>query len=547
MDRQELAELIGNIQSGDAAAFGHLVTAFQDMAVGYAFAIVGDFQLAEDVAQEAFLTAFEQPKLRDVEAFPGWFRSIVSQRSLQAVRRLRNRRESAETSANTISELSEPAKDLAQDDLADRLTQLVLFLPVPERIAAALFYYGEYSQPEIADFLSVPLSTVKNRLRSARSRLKENLEEMVQDTLERHRPSLDRRFVDRVQIAIESGRYAEVARLVREEPGVLQRRGDDLVGRTPLHLAAQRGQEEIVRLLLKEGADVDARNTADSATPLHFAAENGHLSIVRLLVDAGSPLEAADNVHEGAPLRWATSISRFHLEVAEFLLASGASHDLFTATAMNDGAAVRKLLGDSPELLNATLSEFEYHEPAMHLAARRGCCDAIRELATAGADLDLLNWWGLTALAVAQVHGRREVIDLLLALGTEPDLGLAVTTADCEAARSFAEQLPEGLTKSPYRKLIHYFSQRGDRDAVECLVALGADVDARLSMPGLGAKEVVPLHAAAAFDHREVIRCLVHGGADLRAMDGTWKATPLQWAEYNGRSKAVSLLASFTR
>jgi len=40
---------------------------------------------------------------------------------------------------------------------------------------------------------------------------------------------------------------------------------------------------------------------------------------------------------------------------------------------------------------------------------------------------------------------------------------------------------------------------------------------------------------------------LVHGGADLRAMDGTWKATPLQWAEYNGRSKAVSLLASFTR
>ena len=470
MDRQELAELIGNIQSGDAAAFGHLVTAFQDMAVGYAFAIVGDFQLAEDVAQEAFLTAFEQPKLRDVEAFPGWFRSIVSQRSLQAVRRLRNRRESAETSANTISELSEPAKDLA-----DRLTQLVLFLPVPERIAAALFYYGEYSQPEIADFLSVPLSTVKNRLRSARSRLKENLEEMVQDTLERHRPSLDRRFVDRVQIAIESGRYAEVARLVREEPGVLQRRGDDLVGRTPLHLAAQRGQEEIVRLLLKEGADVDARNTADSATPLHFAAENGHLSIVRLLVDAGSPLEAADNVHEGAPLRWATSISRFHLEVAEFLLASGASHDLFTATAMNDGAAVRKLLGDSPELLNATLSEFEYHEPAMHLAARRGCCDAIRELAT----------------------------------------------ADCEAARSFAEQLPEGLTKSPYRKLIHYFSQRGDRDAVECLVALGADVDARLSMPGLGAKEVVPLHAAAAFDHREVIRCLVHGGADLRAMDGT--------------------------
>ena len=110
-------------------------------------------------------------------------------------------------------------------------------------------------------------------------------------------------------------------------------------------------------------------------------------------------------------------------------------------------------------------------------------------------------------------------------------------------ARSFAEQLPDGLTKSPYRKLLHYFSQRGDRNAVEGLVALGADVDSRLSMPGLGATEVVPLHAAAAFDHREVIRCLVAEGADSRALDGTWKATPLQWAEYNNHSGTVSLLA----
>src|SRR5678815_4710970 len=76
MDALEV--IVARAQDGDAEAFAVLVRRFQDMAVGYGYAILHDFQLAEDAAQEAFFEAFRDlPKLREPAAFPGWFRRIV--------------------------------------------------------------------------------------------------------------------------------------------------------------------------------------------------------------------------------------------------------------------------------------------------------------------------------------------------------------------------------------------------------------------------------------------------------------------------------------
>ena len=59
-------------------AFGQLVKHFQDMAYGCAYALLGDVQLAEDAAQEAFITAYrELNQLQEPKAFGGWFRQIV--------------------------------------------------------------------------------------------------------------------------------------------------------------------------------------------------------------------------------------------------------------------------------------------------------------------------------------------------------------------------------------------------------------------------------------------------------------------------------------
>jgi DNA-directed RNA polymerase specialized sigma24 family protein len=60
------------------AVFDHLVKNYQDMAFGCAYAILGDFQCAEDAAQEAFLAAWQHlAQLKQPKAFPGWLRRIV--------------------------------------------------------------------------------------------------------------------------------------------------------------------------------------------------------------------------------------------------------------------------------------------------------------------------------------------------------------------------------------------------------------------------------------------------------------------------------------
>src|SRR3954447_16614445 len=74
----DLPAFILRIQSGDQHGYTILVQRFQDMAVGYAYAALGDMQLAEDTAQEAFIVAYYTlQKLREPAAFPGWFRRIV--------------------------------------------------------------------------------------------------------------------------------------------------------------------------------------------------------------------------------------------------------------------------------------------------------------------------------------------------------------------------------------------------------------------------------------------------------------------------------------
>src|SRR5437763_10117781 len=78
IDGEKLIAWVRLAQVGDTEAFGRIVRRFQDMAVGYAASLLGDFHLAEDAAQEAFLEAWRDlPQLREPAAFAGWLRRIV--------------------------------------------------------------------------------------------------------------------------------------------------------------------------------------------------------------------------------------------------------------------------------------------------------------------------------------------------------------------------------------------------------------------------------------------------------------------------------------
>jgi len=87
---EELNTLVEQAQVGDLGAYSALVRRFQDMAVGYAHALLGDFHLAEDAAQEAFIQAYlDLSRLKEPAAFPGWFRRIVFKHCDRITRRKR--------------------------------------------------------------------------------------------------------------------------------------------------------------------------------------------------------------------------------------------------------------------------------------------------------------------------------------------------------------------------------------------------------------------------------------------------------------------------
>ena len=174
-------------------AYGRLVERFRDMACGYAYAAVGDFHLAQDVAQEAFIRAFERlGQLREPEAFPGWFRRIVWSECGRVTRRQTARPADLEAAVNVAAAGPGPDQIVEQMDMKEYVLRAIRELPPPEREATTLFYINGYSQNDIADFLEVPVSTVKNRLRASRGRLKERMLNMVKNTLHQNAP--DERF-----------------------------------------------------------------------------------------------------------------------------------------------------------------------------------------------------------------------------------------------------------------------------------------------------------------------------------------------------------------
>ena len=171
------------------AAFNPLVRKYQDMAFGCAYAILGDFQLAEDAAQDAFLAAWQHlAQLKQAQAFPSWLRRIVV---TQCRRQTRGGRLNALSldNASAIPAAGDVARAAEQRETRDELQAAVRQLPEKERIVVVMFYINEHSRSEIADFLSISEIAVKKRLASARRRLKERMTVLMEDDLKQQRPS----------------------------------------------------------------------------------------------------------------------------------------------------------------------------------------------------------------------------------------------------------------------------------------------------------------------------------------------------------------------
>jgi RNA polymerase sigma factor (sigma-70 family) len=184
---EQLQPLVARAQAGDLEAFGRIVDRFRDMAYGYAYSLLGDFELAADATQEAFVQAYRGlAGLRDPRAFPGWLKRIVFTSCTRATRGRRPATERLDSVAEVPASGPGPAELAEQRELQRHVIEAIGGLPNDERAVTTLFYINGYSHHEIADFLEVPLTTVKSRLHTSRRRLKERMLGMVSDYLQGH-------------------------------------------------------------------------------------------------------------------------------------------------------------------------------------------------------------------------------------------------------------------------------------------------------------------------------------------------------------------------
>ena len=196
-------QLVSRALNGDVRAFVELTRRFQQFAFGTALAQVRDFQQAEDIVQEAFVTAWSAlPTLAEPAAFPGWLRGIVRHHAFRVLRR-KQLRSVPLTEAEGLPGEEPPADHIVeQRRQAAAALAAIAQLPNPLREPATLFFVHECSHQDIAAFLGLTATTVNNRLHAARSELKERIVTMVANTL--HVAALPDDFANRIGRLIEA-------------------------------------------------------------------------------------------------------------------------------------------------------------------------------------------------------------------------------------------------------------------------------------------------------------------------------------------------------
>ena len=185
-------ELIQRILSGENEAFSVLVRKYQRRVHALIWRKVGDFHIAEEITQDAFLQVYKKlSTLKNPNLFDGWLYVIANRLCLNWIQRNKPaiRQQSIETTpieeieesfyANYESEHRETEVVEHQREIVKNLLEK---LPESERTVMTLHYLGEMSCKAIGEFLGVSPNTVKSRLQRARNRLKEE-ENMIRETL----------------------------------------------------------------------------------------------------------------------------------------------------------------------------------------------------------------------------------------------------------------------------------------------------------------------------------------------------------------------------
>lgn len=169
-------ELIERVGSGDRVAFDELYRRYARAVLGLALRRLGDRGRAEDAAQDAFAAIWRSASSYDPQRGNGapWLYTVARNAIVDGLRRTP---EPAAEAPETASAEPGPADKAETTWVSWRVHRALEVLPGHERPLIELAYWGGMSQTEIAEYLGLPLGTVKTRTRAALVRLADELEE----------------------------------------------------------------------------------------------------------------------------------------------------------------------------------------------------------------------------------------------------------------------------------------------------------------------------------------------------------------------------------
>jgi ankyrin repeat protein len=318
---------------------------------------------------------------------------------------------------------------------------------------------------------------------------------------------------------------------------------------TDLMVGSYFGHEEVVKLSLKKGVDVDSKDATFDRTPLLWAAGNGHKAVVKLLLQKGARVDVKDTPSGQTPLLRAAGNGQE--VVVKLLLEKGSDAEfrdnfgrtpLSCASQIGSEAVVRLLLEREVNVDSRSVSGWT----PLSLASTNGHEAVVKLLLERKADVDSKSNVGWTPLSLASLNGHGLVVKLLLEKGSDADskdkhggtpLSYAAASGHLTVMKLLLEEGVDVDSESTSgRTPLSFASENGQEAAVRLLLEKEVDVDSKDTRYG-----GTPLSWAAQNGHRAVMKLLLEKGADVdpKSNDGR---TPLSWAAWAGDEEIVKLL-----
>jgi len=170
------ADLITRVARQDEGAFAELYRRYARSVLGLALRRIGDRGRAEDAVQETFASLWRSASRYDPGKGPGapWLFTVARNTVIDILRR--SPELAVADGPEQTADDPGPAEAAETGWTSWRIHRAVATLPETERVVIELAYWSGLSQSEVAEFLNVPLGTVKTRTRSALGRLADVLE-----------------------------------------------------------------------------------------------------------------------------------------------------------------------------------------------------------------------------------------------------------------------------------------------------------------------------------------------------------------------------------